>query len=359
MLNATPVRRTLLGCSVLALSCTPVESPPGAVDPTASVTQLETEADPDPQRRDAPVWRWTSPRAVGKRERGWQPGLTVLAPGQPEVTMQQGDGVTVHRNDAPRWTTVIGADRSDSAAAVLDGDAIFVAHHRAIATGASVVRLSLSTGSIEWDHPLRGVGPIGHSKYANDVQVQVVDGGVHVYGWESGGAYVEVLDPNTGTQRYWRAASESLVRLTWAWTGDPEVWSGAKTTLPVAGLGELTVESEAFVLPDGRRVGLPQSLSTTPQSAAVMHDGQLFVAWGHPIASGATLSKIDVDSATVTWTTPLAGLGPIDHSQYFNDLQISVHHNHIVVYGNEAAGRYLEAVDPATGRAQVNKRWKG
>ncbi|HJZ60469.1 MAG TPA: DUF6265 family protein [Gemmataceae bacterium] len=81
---------------------------------------------------------------------------------------------------------------------VITGDRLIYSNHFPGASGAEVVAIDLTTGREVWRTQLQGLGPIEHSAYRNDVALRLADGGVFVYGQESMGGYIEVLDPQTG-----------------------------------------------------------------------------------------------------------------------------------------------------------------
>lgn len=84
--------------------------------------------------------------------------------------------------------------------------------------------------------------------------------------------------------------------------------------------------------------------------AALAIDGEvLYVARYSNISSGCILHAFDVLSGDERFTTRLRGLGPIAHSEYLAAVELRVVRGWPVVYGWESAGRYVEAVDPATG----------
>jgi hypothetical protein len=77
----------------------------------------------------------------------------------------------------------------------------------------------------------------------------------------------------------------------------------------------------------------------------------LAVAFYSPIASGAELRAYDLRTGGERFRTPLQGLGPIAHSQYYNGVELDVEPGgKIAVFGNEAGGKYVEIVDFASGR---------
>lgn len=53
-------------------------------------------------------------------------------------------------------------------------------------------------GSLLWSVSLKGIGSVGHSKWRNDVQLDMHEGNPVVFGRE-GQRYIEVRDAKTGT----------------------------------------------------------------------------------------------------------------------------------------------------------------
>lgn len=82
----------------------------------------------------------------------------------------------------------------------------------------------------------------------------------------------------------------------------------------------------------------------------------LFVAAHSHIASGCEVVAVDLQSGKTLWKTRLQGIGPIEHSQYLNRINIDTDGKRIIVYGNEANGRYIEHLDLKTGKMLVNKK---
>lgn len=80
----------------------------------------------------------------------------------------------------------------------------------------------------------------------------------------------------------------------------------------------------------------------------------VYVAHYCAIASGATLLALDLKTGQQRFATTLRGLGPIDHSKYSNHIVLKEQDGFVVVFGNEAAGRYVEVVDPQTGKTLSN-----
>lgn len=83
---------------------------------------------------------------------------------------------------------------------VIVGRSIVVARYDPIVSGCALEAISLDTRRVLWSAPLRGIGPIGHSKYRNEVAIEHAPalGAVVVRGREAAGRYVEVVGLATG-----------------------------------------------------------------------------------------------------------------------------------------------------------------
>lgn len=352
----------------VAAGCTSAERPPpppSAAEPLgATATPVHV---PRPVRAETPMWRWTS--ILGEDGPQWSLERALAERGDVMVTAtgDSHEGVeVVAKGPELSWTARIGQRQSNAVALAMTDDAIYAAHFHAIATGARVAKLDATDGAVQWDQPLTGVGPIGHSKYRNEVQVRLSDDGLHVYGWESGGAYVEVVDLDTGAQRHHADVDMTLATLPWTWEGDPDDWVHGATRFSVSdGVTARLVDDDAARLvlegePDGpRQVDLPVAEGELATGAGLVLDDTIYFVHGSGISTGARLYAIDRDALTTRWQRDLYGVGPVGHSEYFNMLQIGTAAGHVVVYGNEAYGRYLEVVDPVSGTSVVNKVWTG
>lgn len=84
-------------------------------------------------------------------------------------------------------------------------------------------------------------------------------------------------------------------------------------------------------------------------AALVIDAGTLYSARHSDISSGCTLHAFDLQTGREKWSVGLTGLGPIAHSKYFNLVQARMIGARIVIFGWEAAGRYVEARDATTG----------
>ena len=87
-----------------------------------------------------------------------------------------------------------------------DGPRRYTALHAASAPGCRVQAHEAASGRLLWETQLQGLrGSSHHSKYSNAVQLRLIGGQLEVFGKESSGRYVEVLDTVTGAQLYHQA----------------------------------------------------------------------------------------------------------------------------------------------------------
>jgi len=77
-------------------------------------------------------------------------------------------------------------------------DILYYADYSPIRTGCMVVAYDLKERKQLWKAELEGLGPIGHSKYINRVQMTFWEGYLVIYGKEVGGKYLEIVDIETG-----------------------------------------------------------------------------------------------------------------------------------------------------------------
>jgi hypothetical protein len=75
---------------------------------------------------------------------------------------------------------------------------VYYAEFHPHSTGCEVVAINLETGKQLWRHPLKGMGSISHSKYRNQVILDIDELTVRVLGKESAGRYVEYVDRESG-----------------------------------------------------------------------------------------------------------------------------------------------------------------
>ena len=80
----------------------------------------------------------------------------------------------------------------------IEGNVLFAAFYSQSSTGCKILALNLSSNQNLWEKQLQGLGSVGHSRYRNRVQMILTDNKLVVFGWESGGKYIEVRNPASG-----------------------------------------------------------------------------------------------------------------------------------------------------------------
>jgi hypothetical protein len=151
--------------------------------------------------RDAPesiAWQWSSEPGAPSRD------VTLEADGARFVLVRAADGSVagVKRVDASghdAWSAAVASPVANTAALLFEGGRLYAAMYSDIATGAEVAALDAASGKIVWRTRLQGLGPLHHSKYHNRVQLRFAGGWLAVFGDESAGKYIEVLDPANGS----------------------------------------------------------------------------------------------------------------------------------------------------------------
>ena len=97
------------------------------------------------------------------------------------------------------------------------------------------------------------------------------------------------------------------------------------------------------------------------------HVGTTFVTDGTVVyyadyrlmSSGCALVAFDLKARKQLWKTALRGLGPIDHTKYYNRVRVELIPGAAVrVWGKESAGTYLEYVDLKTGKTIAHRKFE-
>ena len=81
----------------------------------------------------------------------------------------------------------------------LNGDVLVYADFHPSRNGCSVVAFDLKKQKQLWKTDLKGLGPIPHFRYSNSVTLEIINNdAVRVFGNESAGQYLEIVDLKTG-----------------------------------------------------------------------------------------------------------------------------------------------------------------
>jgi hypothetical protein len=257
------------------------------------------------------------------------------------------------------------SDHHDTGVVATHGDAVFVAHHKGIATGTTLTRFDSVDGHVVWSTTLEGIEITGHSQYRNEVQIAIEGGNPVVFGHEAQGDYTEIVDAHTGKTIAHGQPEQALTAMEFWFRDEP-----APTSVATLVVGDRT-----FVFREAQQKGedaeVVQVVGDAPYwsrklpgndfcGRAVMHElfGTLWIVRFCSIATGAELVGIDVKSGDVRVTRPLRGVPEIAHSRYSAAVQMRDVAGYLVVMGRESGGRYLEAIHPSTGATVVSRTWK-
>ncbi len=77
-----------------------------------------------------------------------------------------------------------------------------------------------------------------------------------------------------------------------------------------------------------------------------------------PSRTGCAVIAYDLKGGKPLWKTHLWGVPVATHSQYENRINLEIDDRHLIVYGNESFGRYIEILDLRTGKT-VGQRLLG
>lgn len=139
------------------------------------------------------AWRWVdSPARLIDCVESYR------GPYQLDVKRRPGDNGGYHVRFLEKEHELLARDwPTHLAFRVVDG-VLFFPEYQRTSTGCALVAWDLKAGKQLWRTSLHGLGPIGHSRYRNEVDLTAADGVVTVYGRESSGRYVERVDAKTG-----------------------------------------------------------------------------------------------------------------------------------------------------------------
>jgi hypothetical protein len=98
---------------------------------------------------------------------------------------------------ATLWVIHRPNPRGDSAAALVAGDLLLVSVFHRIATGSSLQAFDLATGKLRWSAEVEQLN-VGHSKYFNDVTLELRGETIVMRGYEAAGCYRQTFELKTG-----------------------------------------------------------------------------------------------------------------------------------------------------------------
>jgi hypothetical protein len=291
----------------------------------------------------------------------------------------QGVAVVAHGSKKPAadakplWRYGMRCDRAlRGKAATLDGalslvplgsTTLHVACFPAAGQGYQVHALDARTGRVLWrvePRPLLADSPDGAGpEFRQAIQLGTEERYVTVYNNNPVAPFVDALDVD-GKPVGSAAPPRELTRIRWRFGGSaaakaPDGEGGRYTYRP--GPREAArvrrTDREGKTLWETGVVGRPYAR----RGVLLLAGPTLFVARYCPGASGADLFALAAGSGELRWKTAPYGIGTIGHSKYSNAVRLELLHDHLVVFGRESGGRYIEVIDPRTGRSVANQRF--
>jgi hypothetical protein len=171
-----------------------------------------------------------------------------------------------------------------------------------------------------------------------------------------------VRDPS-GVLREKDLPEQSLAERTpWSWpavTATPEACArgfGGGYEVEIVEPKEATMDPTIRVRKDGEEI---VAWRAHRSSVFVRGGDLLYYADFSPHATGCRIVAYHLKAREESWKTPLLGIGPVSHSMYGNRVNLKLEGDHLIVYGDEAAGRYIEVLDRFTGRTVGHRGRRG
>jgi hypothetical protein len=143
---------------------------------------------------DATAWSWSAERAnVGDSF------LKLTNTYQVELIRKKNkfDEITIRFLDDGK--EIVAWEGHYRSVCSLNGDVLVYAAFHPSSTGCAVVAYDLKNMKQLWKTDLKGLGPIRHFRYSNSVNLTIINNNaVEVFGKESAGQYLEIVDLKTG-----------------------------------------------------------------------------------------------------------------------------------------------------------------
>ena len=98
--------------------------------------------------------------------------------------------------------------------------------------------------------------------------------------------------------------------------------------------------------------------SAHPSTVLTRSKDMLYIADFSYGASGCSVIALDLKSGKQLWKSRLKAIGPTNHKEYVNLVNIETDGKQVIVNGNEAYARYVEVLDIKTGKTLANTKLK-
>jgi hypothetical protein len=162
------------------------------------------------------------------------------------------------------------------------------------------------------------------------------------------------------------AAPPSPDAIRWQW--DPAADRGGHAySVTLAGGASVDIVRERngkitglrkFGAEGGQLWSVPLPVPAARNAAFLVHGATLYLGLYAESAPGAEIAAVDTASGRLLFRTPLRGLGAARHGKgkYRNRVQLRFVDPWVVAFGDESAGRYIEALDANTGEIVSSRK---
>lgn len=387
--TVTMLKRLLLCSASAALFLFGRTNASMAGTPTTAQVQPVAPATVAPK---PPAWHWKANAA--------SPAKVSIKAGRNRCTFNYNDKTrsTVLQCVGANGKRIWGYDQLetfvDYAALVADENTLYVVRYCGIATGAFVTAYDLRKGTERWQQRVLGIGPVTHSGYRNEVQVELNSGTLRVFGQESSGRYVEDFATNNGERLgNFRGGIDAhstftASQLPAATAPTPPPQPGAADGVAFEFSGPWPDNTDGMGVKNAlglvcqQTVRATQHLDCSSLKGKTMwqidfanneHDGAsiaatditLFVVRYPRFSSGGEVFAYNIHTGATRWRTVLHALGSVEHSEYLNDISLRIEAikkpdgsktEVVVASGHESNGKYVEVLDAKSGADLGNRR---
>jgi len=323
-------------------------------------------------------WRWRHPRVGGRTE------LHLVEQGRARdffFSVLVGKEVAAVAHDSPRLAAgakplwrhetrcgkVLGSGRARLDGAMwlepLGSTTLHLACFPVKGQGYQVHALDARTGKVHWmvePRPLRSSPDAAQAIQLGIDSARAGQAQVVVYRNSRSEPFVDVLDLSSGKPVASAGVPPKLTTLPWRDLPRTERWpslasNGARFLVQGGSRETITVRR----LDRGGKQSWSARLtriSCGDRAALAILDQRLFVASYCGSATGTEVTALDARAGSELWKAVPYGVGPIGHSKYSNAVALATAHGHLVVFGDESGGRYIETFAPDTGRPVAAQR---
>lgn len=165
-------------------------------------------------------------------------------------------------------------------------------------------------------------------------------------------SFIPVLADDKTPQWRWEASQSSLLWCVYhqiTYSRDPKLT--CEITSP--NTGNPLQHFKVRILSSGEELC---AFDAHPLTVFIRKEHMLYVADFHYISTGCSIIAFDLKQRKQLWKTNLKGLELKGNDKYSNAVNLQYEKDQLIVYGKESAGRYIETLDPATGKTLSNTK---